>query len=342
MFIKFLIYLILINGLASCQSLEQLTDILPTTVNPNQDLEFNQQQSHLLEQQQQSNQRCDDARLKCAFRLDCGQALTSYMIHCADLIAGATNKDQCPSKCFKALIALASTEQGAKLVDCDCANSQFCNLSKERIGVCRKKVEHVISDHTVVSCSTAKFICSSNTQCLTALIYYNKFCKAMFKGKYCTKRCLNSLNILQKQKNAHKLSTCICDGTEDFPCEAIKHNTDLLCLKKANYSGTSIELLANNEDHRPKHHHLKQHRHHHKTNHKFDFEYSKLRHRNRELSADFETSPIDSEQIKKNVYFDIMMSEALSSNSRTVLSSIYKLSFIFLNAQLILNLIYRF
>lgn len=289
-------------------------------------------------------QRCDDARLKCAFRLDCSQALSAYMIHCADLIAGTVPKDQCPSKCSKALIALASTEQGAQLEECDCGGSQFCRLSKERVEVCREQVEHEIADDTVVSCSTAKFICSSNTQCLTALAYYNKFCKAMFRGRHCSRRCLNSFNILQRQRAAYKLRTCVCDGTEDFPCEAIKQNTELLCLKRAANStaGTSIELLAG-EEHRPvhhlkshhphhhlKHHALKHHRHH-KTNylhHKFDSEQRRLKHafypppQNRPLSADFEsaagqfeTSPLDSEQIKKSVYFDVMMSEALSSSS---------------------------
>lgn len=270
------------------------------------------------------NQRCDDARLKCAFRLDCGQALTSYMIHCTDLIAGTISLDQCPVKCFRALIALASTEHGSKLVDCDCGDSQFCKLSKERIEICREKVEHEIAENTVVSCSTAKFICSSNTQCLTALTYYNKFCKAMFMGKYCSKRCLNSLQILQRQTNAHKLRTCICDGSEDFPCETIKQNTESLCLKKANLTtDTSIELL-NDEDQPPKkhrNHHKKYHFHSHK------FEHNRrpfLRHRQRHHSSDlndddqfFETSPIDLEQIKNFKYlnnFDIMVSEALSSN----------------------------
>lgn len=287
------------------------------------------------QRQQPATQRCDDVRLKCAFRLDCGQALSSYMIHCADLIAGTVPKDKCPAKCFKALIALASTEQGAKLESCECGGSQFCRLSKQRVEVCRAKVEHEIAEDSVVSCSTAKFICSSNTQCLTALSYYNKFCKAMFRGKHCSKRCLNSFNILQRQRGAYKLRTCVCDGTEDFPCEAIKQNTELLCLKKANYTGggTSIELLPD-EVHRPVHHQLKhQHQanylHHH---HKFE------QLANQPLSADFEsavagqfeTSPIDSEQIRKSVYFDVMMSEALSSFSLVAKSSplcIYALAF---------------
>ena len=282
--------------------------------------ELNEQQYE--QTQQKTSQHCDDARLKCAFRLDCGQALISYMTHCADLIAGNAN-NQCPSKCFKALIALASTEQGSKLVECDCGNSQFCALSKERIEICRSKVEYQIAENTVVSCSIAKLICMSNTQCLTALTYYNKFCRSMFAGKACTKRCLNSLNILQRQQFASKLRTCICDGSEDFACEAIKQNTELLCLKKSNYSSTSIELL--NEVHRTfklksqnKSHLLKSHHHH-----KFNFNAQR-----RMLTPDqFETSPIDLDQIKKNVYFDIMMkdimiSEALSSNSNLIYSNL--------------------
>lgn len=317
-----------------------------TTIDPIED-EIVQHQ-----RQQPANQRCEDVRLKCAFRLDCGQALSSYMIHCADLIAGTVPKDQCPTKCFKALIALASTEQGAKLESCDCGDSAFCRLSKQRVEVCRARVEHEIAEDSVVSCSTAKFICSSNTQCLTALSYYNKFCRAMFRGKYCSRRCLNSFNILQRQRGAYKLRTCVCDGTEDFPCEAIKQNTELLCLKRANYTGgTSIELLP--DEHRPVHHPLKHHRHHsdsghpsqnHLHHHRIEAHRRLKHHRypllsaNQPLSADFEsaaagqfeTSPIDSEQIRKSVYFDVMMSEALSSPGIAVRSSpscVYALAF---------------
>ena len=337
---------LLLVALIKCTAIEQSID-QDSTQSPNELTKLN-------EPEQSSNQRCDDARLKCAFRLDCGQALTSYMIHCADLIAGTVDINRCPSKCFRALVALASTEHGAKLVDCDCGDSQFCKLSKERVDVCKAKVEHEIADSTVVSCSTAKFICSSNTQCLTALTYYNKFCKAMFKGKHCSKRCLNSLNILQRQKNAFKLRTCVCDGTEDFPCEAIKQNTELLCLKRANFTDTSIELLSNG-DHRPMRHRVK-HRHQHKAkqhHHKFDFEHRRpSRHRQQpSFSADsdapgqFETSPIDLDQIKNFKYFDIMISEALSSNATqtTVSSSIYLLTLLvsLLNSRFLIALAYR-
>lgn len=326
--------LIYLFGLINCSSIHQAHK------------QLSQPFKEPINSQQQQNQRCDDARFKCAFRLDCGQALTSYMIHCADLISGQVPLDRCPTQCSRALIALASTELGAKLVDCDCGDSQFCKLSKERIDVCRERVEHEIAENTIVSCSTAKFICSSNTQCLTALTYYNKFCKSMFAGKHCTKRCLNSLTILQRQRNAYKLRTCVCDGTEDFPCEAIKQNTELLCFKNTNYTlNPSIELLSvKSSDQRPlypKHHHrnhLHFKNHHHNLNsnqHKYDFERRSFRNNlNRQFSglefdsaSSLDTAPIDLDQIKKSVYFDIMMSEALSSNST---SKIYSFNFIFI------------
>ena len=35
-----------------------------------------------------------------------------------------------------------------------------------------------------------------------------------------------------RQNTASKLSTCFCDGTEEFECEEIRENTDNLCFNK--------------------------------------------------------------------------------------------------------------
>ena len=56
----------------------------------------------------------------------------------------------------------------------------------------------------------------------------------MFKGKECSARCKNSLNILKRQASASKLEKCYCDGTEDFDCVNIKTNMEELCYRETN------------------------------------------------------------------------------------------------------------
>ena len=55
----------------------------------------------------------------------------------------------------------------------------------------------------------------------------------MFKGKHCTERCKNSLNILRRQDKAAKLRLCQCDANEQiesFLCSDIKENMENLCF----------------------------------------------------------------------------------------------------------------
>ena len=63
-------------------------------------------------------------------------------------------------------------------------------------------------EDTIVSCSAAQWICAADPLCSTALEYYNRFCQAMFRGKKCTDRCMNSINILGRQPKASKLESC--------------------------------------------------------------------------------------------------------------------------------------
>jgi len=177
-----------------------------------------------------NSSRCDIARTKCAYRMGCGFSLHGYMVDCADLIAGRTNK--CQPSCQRALIALTSTEEGQELIDCDCEGSKFCELNKERIEVCRASVFEAVAEGSIVSCSTARWICLADPVCSTALDFYHRFCRGLFHGRRCTPRCNNSLSILDRQERASKLKTCFCDGSEDFPCQRIKHNTQRLCFGK--------------------------------------------------------------------------------------------------------------
>ena len=97
-------------------------------------------------------------------------------------------------------------------------------------------------EDTVVSCTAAQWICAADPLCSTALEYYNRFCQAMFKGRKCTDRCMNSISILKRQPTASKLETCYCDGTEDFDCVNIKTNMERLCFKEDNMIPNEINV----------------------------------------------------------------------------------------------------
>lgn len=170
---------------------------------------------------------CEVARLKCAYRVGCGMALQNYMEGCSDVITGSTKK--CSDHCRNSLIALTSTEEGEALMKCKCSDN-FCMDAKRRIDICRPAVQRATKNNTAVSCSVAQWICLADPVCSTALDYYNQYCRSMFAGKKCTLRCKNSISILRRQEKAAKLSSCVCDGSEDYDCPAILNNMERLCF----------------------------------------------------------------------------------------------------------------
>lgn len=150
------------------------------------------------------------------------------MVECADLISG--HSKHCNARCERALIALASSDGGADLINCQCSSdSEYCSQSKQRIEVCRATVFRALEKDSIVSCNTARWVCMADPLCSTALDYYHHFCAKLFYGHHCNHRCNNSLSILNRQVNAQKLRTCFCDGTEDFPCKLVKYNTQKYC-----------------------------------------------------------------------------------------------------------------
>lgn len=179
---------------------------------------------------------CNRAQNKCVARVGCGMALHNYFLNCRALINRDT--DVCTPDCQKAIISLLSTEdqEGANFMECDCNGNRFCVNNRKRVEVCSRDVmramESVYDDHTDISCSLAELICQADTSCYTALMYYERHCSRLFKGEKCTPRCNNSLSILYRQAKAQKLWTCICDGTEEYPCEAIQRNTERLCFSR--------------------------------------------------------------------------------------------------------------
>ncbi|CAB4062854.1 GAS1 [Lepeophtheirus salmonis] len=174
---------------------------------------------------------CRFLSLKCSYRGGCGATLRSYLLECNDLIQNKT--EICSESCKYTLIGLTSTPEGKSMLDCDCGTDEECFNSRYRLEICSKdSVLYANRQDTVVSCTEAKWICMSDSECSKALEYYNIFCKSMFRGNKCTNRCRNSINILKKQNKAAKLETCFCDNDEilGYKCSDIKRNMKELCL----------------------------------------------------------------------------------------------------------------
>jgi len=168
---------------------------------------------------------CEEARLKCAYRSGCGKALHEYMARCSTVLRDSGNS--CPESCQHALIALTSTDEGKDLMKCECTD-ELCRETKERVEVCRPHVTRATRNETV-SCRVAEWICEADGVCSTALGYYHHLCRSMFQGRKCSNRCKNSINILRRQEKAAKLTTCVCDGREEYNCVEIRRNMARLC-----------------------------------------------------------------------------------------------------------------
>lgn len=173
---------------------------------------------------------CEDARLRCAYRTGCGNALQSYAFVCSSILHENLS-DQCPEACQNALIGLTSTDEGKDLMTCECTDS-FCNETKQKFEVCRPQVMKAVKSDTIVTCEVAQWICAADATCLKALEYYRAYCHSMFAGKRCSFRCKNSITILRKQEKATKLDSCVCNGKEEYDCPRIRTNMAKLCFNK--------------------------------------------------------------------------------------------------------------
>ncbi|KAK7116113.1 uncharacterized protein [Littorina saxatilis] len=196
-----------------------------------------------------SSELCDNARLQCTVRTGCQMALNNFFLGCSSILSG--EERGCTTACQHALVSLLATEDGAGLafINCNCSVHQQCKERKQRVQVCQRHVLHsmdLVRDHqAAVSCSFARWICEADTSCLAALHYYVQHCSKLFTGTRCTAKCRNSVHILYRQPNAHKLRSCRCEGDEDYDCPSLVTNTELLCF------------------HRHRHQHNDSHHHHH-------------------------------------------------------------------------------
>lgn len=60
---------------------------------------------------------CEEARLKCGFRVGCGKALNHYLMGCYGVLQDGPYPTHCPEACAHSLIALTSTEEGKELME---------------------------------------------------------------------------------------------------------------------------------------------------------------------------------------------------------------------------------
>ncbi|KAK3768060.1 hypothetical protein RRG08_045878 [Elysia crispata] len=159
----------------------------------------------------------------------------------------------CPIDCKHALLSLLSTEDntGHAFINCDCGKDKMCVERKRKVQVCQREVldsMHVLrEDAPPITCNLARRICEADTSCLAALKYYYDHCSRLFKGIRCSAKCKNSLRILSRQHHANKLRHCMCDGSEDYDCRAVKANTEEMCFRKKHglkrLDNTSTESL---------------------------------------------------------------------------------------------------
>ncbi len=66
------------------------------------------------------------------------------------------------------------------------------------------------------STKTFRWICQSDAECGKALEYYHLFCRAMFRGKRCSQRCKNSIDILRQREKAKQLDLCKYAKIQNF------------------------------------------------------------------------------------------------------------------------------
>lgn len=200
-------------------------------------------------------EQCKNAQDRCLAQLGCSMALHNYLMSCAELIHGST--DRCHPICQKAIVSLLSTQdqQGHNFITCDCQGNQYCQMQKRRVEICSNDVVAAMATiddpEAIISCSLADLICSADTPCLTAMDYYKRHCGRLFRGEKCTSRCNNSLAILYRQSKALKLRTCQCDGTEQYDCRTVRENTERLC-----FSDSAHRQRSNIKNHKSRHRHL--------------------------------------------------------------------------------------
>ncbi|XP_067933821.1 growth arrest-specific protein 1 homolog [Watersipora subatra] len=187
---------------------------------------------------------CLSARNRCTSRIGCSMALNNFYIACEQVKLGTV--DHCTNLCMSAVISLVTVDDniGTDYITCDCVGNEDCLSWQNRIAGCSTAVLTALNsldDETEISCSLARMLCEADTQCWTALSYYEDNCQNLWArhspdGVECSEQCNNSVSILYRQTRATKLKNCLCDNTDpiidESTCIRMKYNTDTYCLRK--------------------------------------------------------------------------------------------------------------
>ncbi|KAG8227007.1 hypothetical protein J437_LFUL000313 [Ladona fulva] len=141
------------------------------------------------------------------------------------------------------------------LRECRCSD-ESCESAKRRASACAPAVAAASRPDAVLPCRVAQWVCAADPVCLNALNYYKDLCRGAFAGRKCTPKCRNSAAILQRQPKAAGLSSCRCDGREDYDCDVVRRNTERLCFRRNRPPNTppmsgEIPLIPEEEGKRP-------------------------------------------------------------------------------------------
>ncbi|XP_023240254.1 growth arrest-specific protein 1-like [Centruroides sculpturatus] len=176
----------------------------------------------------QAQSTCEEVTNKCTATHLCGLVMHSYRISCERERYGLT--DNCSEVCRISIVDLSTTLLGFEFLHCDCADDSYCRTVRNRIRSCWNGGDDNSSGQrqlAPVDCGVARSTCLSDAVCAEAFQYYTSLCSEMLLGNTCNRRCNNSIYMLNKQKLAGQLDTCLCSDGE---CRRDRSNMLRLCF----------------------------------------------------------------------------------------------------------------
>ncbi|XP_067131364.1 growth arrest-specific protein 1-like [Centruroides vittatus] len=175
----------------------------------------------------QAPSTCEEVTNQCTARHHCGLVMHSYRISCERERYGLT--DNCSDVCRISIVDLSTTLLGFQYLHCDCADDPYCRTVRDRMRSCWNERENSIREQELapVGCGVARSTCLKDLVCAEAFRYYTSLCSEMLRGKTCNRRCNNSIYVLNRQKLAGQLDTCLCSDAE---CRRDKSNMLRLCF----------------------------------------------------------------------------------------------------------------
>ncbi|XP_023209571.1 growth arrest-specific protein 1-like [Centruroides sculpturatus] len=172
------------------------------------------------------NNTCDVLLKECTDTLHCGMVLHSYRISCQKERYGLVGN--CSEICRRSIIDLTTTHEGYDYLHCHCGDDEYCQTIRKRMSSCwDPRAVRVKDPGPPVDCRVAENTCQADPICLEAYRYYRSLCVEMFQGIECSRRCNNTISILNRQKLASKWEDCACN---DRKCKQERSNMLRLCL----------------------------------------------------------------------------------------------------------------